>query len=382
MIETEKVTRARAVKRRGPTAARNESALLISPLDSKHIVGVEEVTLPDGTPAVSARVSFDGGVSWRESWPLPAGSSWSGVVGPVLAIDAHGTLNLAVLALETDRTRASLVVYLSQDGGIHWSYPSVVMRGEAACSYSIATDMNPNSPFRGNVYLATDMDNTLCFARSSDGECWNGKGDARPGMLLPGLSFNPEVLVDARGSVHVVWMTGPAGYAIRAASSADGGNEFHAPVTVAEGITIAQEGLPETVPATCITGDGAAVCVWSDDREGRSRIYFRHSLDTGRTWQGPPAGAPLVSDSEPNQHEFQPHLIVTPGGEILCAFYEYGPKPPDGELLIDLAMAISYDRGATFGHRMVLSEQPWDPADDKPLSRAATRGALGWLALG
>ena len=381
MIETEKVTRARAVKRRGPTTARNESALLISPLDSRHIVGVEEITRPDGTPAVSARVSFDGGGSWRESWPLPVAPSWTGVVGPVLAIDARGTLNLAVLALEPDRRRASLVVYLSGDGGIHWSDPSVVMRGEAECSYSIATDVNPHSRFRGNVYLAADMGSALCFARSSDGANWNGQGDNHPGVLLPGLALNPEVLVDSCGGVHVVWMTGPFGYAIRTASSADGGIEFHEAVTVAEGITIAQEGLPETVPATCITYDGAAVCVWSDDREGRSRIYFRHSLDAGRTWQGLPSGEPLVGDSETSQHEFQPHLIVTPGGEILCAFYEYGPKTAGGELLIDLAMAISYDRGATFGHRMVLSEQPWDPAENQPLSRAATRGALGWLAL-
>jgi hypothetical protein len=31
---------------------------------------------------------------------------------------------------------------------------------------------------------------------------------------------------------------------------------------------------------------------------------------------------------------------------------------------------------------MVLSEQPWDPSVDRPLSRGAMRGALGWLALG
>jgi hypothetical protein len=44
---------------------------------------------------------------------------------------------------------------------------------------------------------------------------------------------------------------------------------------------------------------------------------------------------------------------------------------------VDLAMAISYDRGASFTGHMVLSERPWDPAVDQPLSRGATRGALG-----
>jgi hypothetical protein len=195
------------------------------------------------------------------------------------------------------------------------------------------------------------------------------------------LCFNPEALVDAYGGVHIVWTTGASGCSILATYSADGGKTFRHPVTVAEGITSVHEGLPETAPATCIGHDGTAICVWADDREGRSRIYCRRSPDGGLTWTGPSSGEPLLDDPHSRQHEFQPHLIVTAGNEICCAFYEYGTKAPGGERLVDLAMAISYDRGATFAGRMVLSEQPWDPAVDRPLSRAATRGALGWLAL-
>ena len=382
MTETVKLAHKRGPKRDGPAAARNASALLVNPLDSQHIVGVEEITLPNGTPVISARISFDGGGSWRESWPLPVEAEWAGVVGPVLAMDAHGAVNLAALALEPDRSRASLVVYRSEDGGIHWSVPAEVLHGASECCYSIAADLNPASPFRGSIYLTADLGNALCFARSTDGKNWYGRGQSRPGPLLSGLCFNPEVLVDAAGAVHVVWMTGPSGCSILAVDSADGGDTFCAPVTVAEGIIGVQEGLPETAPATCIAEDGLALCVWADDREGRARIYHRRSADGGRTWQGLSGGDPLVRGPGSGQHEFQPHLIVTAGGEICCAFYEYGPKASGGELLVDLAMAVSYDRGATFANRMVLSERPWDPAVDRPLSRAATRGALGWLALG
>lgn len=382
MIETENLPQQRRGKTEGPGAARNASTLLVNPLDPQHIVGVEEITLPDGVPVVSARISFDGGASWRESWPLPVEKAWSGVVGPVLAMDAHGTLNLAALALEPDRSRASLVVYRSEDGGIHWDLPAVVLQGASECCYSIVTDLNAASAYRGCVYLAADMGNALCFARSTDGKSWSGRGQSRPGPLLSGLCFNPEVLVDTRGAVHVVWMSGPSGCSILTVDSTDGGQTFSAPVTVAQGIIGVREGLPETAPATCIADDGVTICVWADDREGRARIYHRRSLDSGRTWQGPRAGEPLVRDPVSSQHEFQPHLILTAGGEICCAFYEYGPKTPGGDLLVDLAMAISYDRGATFASRMVLSERPWDPAQEPPISRAATRGALGWLALG
>ena len=369
-------------KREGPATARNASALLVNPLDSQHIVGVEEITLPDGVPVISARVSFDGGGSWRESWPLPVETEWAGVVGPVLAMDAQGTLNLAALALDSDRARASLVVYRSEDGGIHWTLPAVVLQGAAECCYSIATDLNPASAFQGSVYLAADMGNAMCFARSRDGQSWSGRGRSRPGPMIHGMCFNPEVQVDASGAVHVVWMTGPSGCNILAVDSSDGGHTFSAPATVAEGIVGVQQGLPETAPATCIAEDGVTLCAWADDREGRARIYRRRSLDRGRTWQGPPAGEPLVAGAGTGQHEFQPHLIVTAGGEICCAFYEYGPKTPGGSSLVDLAMAVSYDRGATFTGHMVLSERPWDPAADRPLSRGATRGALGWLAIG
>ncbi len=376
------VDRKHIPSRDGTAAARNASALLVNPLDPQHIVGVEEIALPDGAPAISARISFDGGASWRESWPFPVDRDWAGVVGPVLAMDAHGGLNLAALALDPDRSRASLAIYRSADGGIHWTAPEVVLRGAAECCYSLVTDLNPSSPHRGNIYVAADMGNSLCFARSIGGKDWSGQGRARPGPLFPGLCFNPEVLVDKYGTVHVIWMTGPSACGILAVHSTDGGESFNAPVTVAEGIVGAREGLPETAPATCIADDGVALCVWADDREGRARIYRRRSLDGGRTWQGPVAGEPLVRDTTPGQHEFQPHLIVTAGGEICCAFYEFGPKAPGGELLVDLAMAVSYDRGATFSGPMVLSERPWDPSVDRPISRVATRGALGWLALG
>lgn len=132
-------------RQQSSAVARNESALLVNPLDPSHIVGVEEITLPDGGRVISARISFDGGNAWRESWPLAADPNWAGVVGPVLAVDAHGTLHLAALAVDPDRSRASLVVYRSEDGGIHWTRPTVVMRGATECCYSIATDLNPAS---------------------------------------------------------------------------------------------------------------------------------------------------------------------------------------------------------------------------------------------
>jgi len=82
MTDTAKPSHKRGAKREGPASARNASSLLVNPLDSRHIVGVEEIILPDGVPVISARISFDGGICWREGWPLPVEAEWAGVVGP------------------------------------------------------------------------------------------------------------------------------------------------------------------------------------------------------------------------------------------------------------------------------------------------------------
>jgi hypothetical protein len=150
---------------------------------------------------------------------------------------------------------------------------------------------------------------------------------------------------------------------------------------VADGIVDVCEWLPETVPATCMAPDGLTVCAWADYREGHSRIFYRRSTDGGRTWQGPSAGEPLEPGTPPDQHQFQPHLLLIPAGEICCAFYEYGPKAPGGDPLVNLMMAVSYNRGLSFTSRMELSEQPWNPAVDPPLSRGATKGVLASLFL-
>jgi len=227
-----------------------------------------------------------------------------------------------------------------------------------------------------------DAGGTLCFARTRDGKSWEGNDDDGPGALLPGFCLNPQVLVDKSGGVHMVWMSGAHDRRILLLHSADGGATFGSPLTVASGIVDVCEWLPETVPATCITPGGVVMCAWPDFRDGYARIYRRRSIDNGRTWLGPAAGEPLEVEAAPEQHQFQPHLLVTPAGEICCAFYEYGPKVAGGAPLVTLVMVVSYDGGVTFTGRMELSEQPWNPAADEPLSRSATKGALDWLSLG
>ena len=338
----------RDAKRSGSFATPGRPVLLVNPVDPAHLVQVEKASRGEA-PGLSIRASFDGGLHWRESWPLPGARCLAALESPALAVDAQNTLHLVALARPSGRDQ-ELTAYRSQDGGLHWSDPVVVLESAGKCRHSIAAG--------AYVYLATDAHGWLYLARSSDGEQFM----APPGgPVWPGACFAPEVFADSAGGVRVVWITGRNGRAILISHSNDQGDSFTHPVPIADGISTFCDEFVDSVPATCFDEGGAAVCAWADERESQSRIYFRRSADGGRTWQGPPSGAPLLRSTQPRQQEFQPRLTLTPAGEVCCTYWEFGPKAAGGRPYLELVMAVSNDHGESFGSRMVLSEHPWDP---------------------
>ena len=55
-------------------------------------------------------------------------------------------------------------------------------------------------------------------------------------------------------------------------------------------------------------------------------------------------------------------------GDIGCSFYEIGPKGNSGKMLIDTCLCTSINNGQSFYHYFVVTDNPWDPAIDAPLS--------------
>jgi hypothetical protein len=179
------------------------------------------------------------------------------------------------------------------------------------------------------------------------------------------------------------------GNTIKYVKSTDGGETFSGPQVVASGITQlkspplpAPDGFPErlggkfrvlTIASACAGVGTNLVVAWADYREGVSRVYYRHSGNGGASWQGPSSGQPLLPAwlaSGTDQHDFHPQIASRPNGEIACAFYEFGPRYA-GVQLIDVIMATSADNGATFNTRDTVTDRPWDPAVDAPLSHGA-----------
>jgi len=377
-----------------PNNARSESELESNPLDPRNMVGASKRFTDPATYdfTLAAYATFDGGESWTEAPPLALlgdpdpNKVWAGVSDPAIAWDNTGNCYLAALPFPghgSPYQTLGIAIYMSSDGGRTWSWPNFIHRSTSDDKQWATGDRNPASPYYGRVYVAWDDGSSLAFARTTDhGASWQGVGMQPVGTSLAGGSFSPAISVGLGGVVYIVWV---AGNTIRFVKSTDGGETFSAAQTAVNGLTTLSSSLPApggfpelpggkfrvlTLPATT-TGTGQTLLVaWADYRDGVSRIYYRRSTDGGATWLGPASGEPLLAPwrTAADQHDFHPQLATRPSGEIACAFYEFGPKWSGAPSWINVLLATSHNSGATFSELERVSNVPWDPAVDAPLS--------------
>lgn len=354
--------------------ARSESAIAINPNNPAQIVSASKsfrnIQTYDFT--LATQYSEDGGLTWQDSAPLPLGT-FTILSDPTVAWDDVGSVYLLGLSANNppEDDIIGLEAYKSTDGGKTWSGPTSIHTNSGDDKQWIAGDGNPASPFHGRIYAAWDGPGGLCFARTKDGGAtWVGAGPGTTptGTALGAFSFAPEINIAANGDVYIVFV----GNGIQMFISRDGGDTFQL-VTAASGITsLGDPDTPHfpgesfrcgTLATACVFGQ-TVVTAWADFREGASRIYCARSADGGATWLTPASGQPLLTRFIPSslQH-FDPQLVVDPTGVIACAFYEFGPKPTNP--LIDVALAESFDGGATFDD-FIVTDQPWDPTVDAP----------------
>lgn len=379
--------------------ARSESELESNPLDPRNMVGSSKRFTHPATYdfSLATYATFDGGESWTEGPPLSLlgdpdpNKVWAGVSDPAIAWDDHGNCYLVALPFPghgSPYETLGIAVYRSSDGGRTWSAPNFIHRSTGDDKQWATGDRTSTSPYYGRVYAAWDNGSGLAFARTTDrGATWRGVGNQPVGTSLAGGSFAPTIAVGPAGSVYIVWITGST---INCLTSRDGGETFTPSPAVASGITTlrsvlpAPGGFPElpggkfrvlTLPIVAAGQAGVVVVAWADYRDGVSRIYYRRSADGGQSWLGNNKGQPLLPAwrTAPNQHDFHPQLAARPSGEIACAFYELGPKWAGAPSWINVLMATSHDGGATFSELERVSNVPWDPAVDAPLSHGDPR---------
>jgi hypothetical protein len=374
-----------------PSQSRSESCIAINPKNPNNMIGSSKKFIDPAVYLFKLGViyTFDAGNTWHES-ELPMMQGWDGMTDPAVAFDDFGNAFLIGEPLKfhpesvgtsDDLEGLGMVAYKSSDGGVTWQNPIPLTNDTRDDKQWVVCDNSPSSPHYGNVYAAWGASSPLRFARSTDhGQTWKGKGNDPPGTSLVSFSFSPEMSVSNDGTLHILWHNDGTG-AIQYLRSTDGGNNFEPVKTVVTGVQSLRGHLPETgqwphfdygkfrvitLVTDCVAAHNVLVVAWADMREGRSRIYYRRSLDNGVTWQGPESGQKLLPNvSYGDMHCFHPQIIATGTGVIGCAFYTFGQEFPN-QYRIRVQLAASWDDGASFSYFITVTDQPWDPLVNAP----------------
>lgn len=373
-----------------PSQSRSESAIAINPKNSNNMIGSSKKFIDPAVYRFKLGViyTFDAGNTWKES-ELPLEQGWDCMTDPAVAFDDFGNafligeplkFNPDQVGTSDDLTGLGMVAYRSKDGGVTWEAPIQLTTDTRDDKQWVVCDNTPSSPFYGHVYVAWGASSPLRFARSTDhGDTWTGKGNEPPGSSLISFSFAPEMSVSPDGTLHILWHNDKSS-GIEYLRSTDGGNSFELVKTVVSDMKSLRGNLPVTgdwphfdygkfrvitLVTDCVASDKILLVAWADMREGRSRIYYRRSLDNGVTWEGPPSGQRLLPNvSYGDTHCFHPQIIATQTGVIGCAFYTFGKEFQ--KHLIRVQLAASWDDGATFSNFITVTEQPWDPLVNAP----------------
>jgi len=195
---------------------------------------------------------------------------------------------------------------------------------------------------RGNIYVVweddTNTNSNILFSRSTDG----GTFSAPKGVSnSAGFSFNPRIAVDSGGTINVVWQDSPDFYRtsnVFFSRSSDGGITFSTPMNLSGTSNSAFYSTPQIA----VHNAGNISVVWESDT-GNLAIWFSGSTDGGATFSAPKMLSTNTAGS------IDPQIAVDKNGNINVLWED------DLAGHSDISFSRSADNGVTFSSPMNLS---------------------------
>jgi hypothetical protein len=347
----------------------------------------------------SFSVSNDGGQTWRRGRMPPVAGTSDTFGDPSVGVDRHGVFYFANLAL-TPTNHGAIAVNRSTDGGNTWSAGAVVQQDDGSDKEWLAVGPDPVNKNRDNVYVTwtsfqPDGSCQLRFGRSIDGgTTWTARtiyapaADRNPANPQNCLSFSNIVVDGITGTLYVpflhfsnadqdfiqVMISDDAGASFRFATfnvpgapnptvlpvtqpgelTACGGANIRLTIHDAANPGPGRFGFPRYIHASRMTlqpafaaRNGTLYMAWSESASlvfgaaANSNVKFIRSGDGGNTWTAPVLVNPAISLD--TQHVLPSLAIDQDPNDVHVSYYT---QHPNGS--VDLDMANSHDRGATF----------------------------------
>jgi hypothetical protein len=361
-------------------SAHNSPTLVQNPTNAANVVVANRIDTPRFSCAL--HVSFDGGASFSQTpLPVPAGEPPK-CYAPDAAFSSDGTLYVSFVTL-IGRGNVPHAVWISSsdDGGATLSEPA---RAQGDLSFQVRLAAHPE--IADKLYLTrldarevalyrfTTTGNPIRASVSDDGaRTWSYPRIVTPAARERVVAGSPAVAPD--GTLHVAYLDvgddrldyeggheglggppHPGRWQLVMASSHDDGRTWTE--TAVDYIVPTERFLAFLPPFPTVAAgpDGSLYVAFHDGRAGDADVYLWRSDDGGRTF----GRATRVNDTVPGDGTAQrlPKVSVAPDGRVDVVYYDR--RADEDDVMTEVSLQSSYDRGATFTDHRVLSDRPFD----------------------
>jgi BNR repeat-like domain len=365
-----------------------EPYVSVNPRNPLNLVGVwqQDRWSNGGAQGLGTGVSFDGGVTWKQSY-LPYSRCAGGTVAnggdynrasdPWVSFSPNGVVHQMALAVSGEAFEAdgvsAMLVSRSTDSGRTWSPSITLIRDAGAQFFNDKNTITADPTDSRYVYAIWDRlidvgGGPTLLARSVDnGKTWEPtKTIYNPGPTTQTIGNQIVVLpsgVLVNLFTQIDQITGASFYAV--IRSTDKGQTWSPPIKIADDLGI---GAKDPENGTAIR-DGAGIgsiavgkkgqlyVTWADSRFSagvRDGIAFTSSQDGGLSWS-----APTQINREPSVQAFTPIVHVRQDGTIGITHYDLRSNTPDPATLpTDYWLLRSKDGGSTWRESRVTG--PFD----------------------
>ncbi len=172
------------------------------------------------------------------------------------------------------------------------------------------------------------------------------------------VNFARSMAIDGNGGVHVVWFDDRAGTSrVYYRRSENEGVDWQPEIALSDN--------PSTQEMPAIAASGSSVfAVWQDTKDGGLSIYFKRSIDGGRTW---------LPELRLSSSGGSAHASVAVSGSNV---YVVWGDNRDGQA--ETYVRASNDGGVNWGPETLVSETPWD-SWVPTIAAEGDRVYVGWV---